>query len=95
MDAKQDVGGEFRLLLLRRRAEDADRLTERLQRLEWSGTRLADPGLRGWKWLLWRLLGRPVTENCCPVCQVTPHRGHRPDCWLGMELRGHREHTSS
>jgi hypothetical protein len=85
---------EFRLLFLHRRAEDADRLTERLARLQWSGTRLANPDLRGWQWLLWRLLGRPETENCCPVCQETPFTGHTSECWLGQEL-AHRPHTPS
>jgi hypothetical protein len=76
---------EFRLLLLKRRAEDADRLEERLKRLEWSGIRVLYDD-RSW---LRRLVhpSRPLTGNCCPVCQGTPVYGHTGDCWLGLELR--------
>lgn len=84
---------EFRLTLLKRRAEDADRLAERLTRLQWSGTRIQFR--RG---PLARLLERLVLidwRNCCPVCQGTPVYGHTGDCWLGLELHPHRSHTPS
>lgn len=79
-------------VFIRRRLEDADRLTERLGRLEWSG-RVVEVA-SGWRGLLLRLLGGVGSHNVCPVCSQSATYGHTGDCWLGMELHGYRPSRS-
>jgi hypothetical protein len=84
---------EYRLVLLKRRAEDADRLEERLRRLERSATLLRYR--TGWVAALALRIAGLTWRNCCPVCQSLGGEFHEDECWLGLELHGHRPHTPS